>query len=1145
MFDKKLVSEGELTVMENIYSMQMTIEKHFENLAQHYPAVKELQSLWVLFKKRIEEDLIQSRGAFVHYSLHDGSHSRAIIQAIERFLGEGRICRLSATDTFMLLVCAYVHDCGMAQTFNKIYDVLGSEKFNDFLKNSWEKLGKLDEDEKWAVNNLLCYLEEGKNRIPLNDIYFSILLVVQLYLRPNHWNETAEIRKKYEGIFLGQIKNRFIYGHEGIVEICMCHGQSMDEVLRLPMWADGIVGDDYHPRFVAAMLRLGDLLDLDNGRFPTWFVSEIARKRSVIPKLSVLHFKKHEAISHLLITPEKIEVMAHCYSRPVETEEGENEQKREVDREKALKECYEVASLVSEWTTWLSEECQHLILHWYEIVQPHFGAPPSNLKVSIFVDGREYMAENRALQMKMSQERVMNLLEGTNIYQDSYVGIREMIQNAIDASLLQLWSDLLQNRYKSYGLSKAEVCKDCSLMIFMNKKKATIFENYDITVEVIKDKLRGKVFIVVKDRGIGITKEEVKYIADIGSSKVENKRFRELINTMPAWMKPSGVFGIGLQSVFQLTDCLEFYTRQHNEPECMISLYSYGKNLGKIEAREMPENKHGLYNDNVIPGTNVKIAIEPEKLLGSRENGKSRLKYYDPEFDTKDELDVIFAEICRACEEKIKENPIDYFNVFYQPMIIEEDGQVIPTQKIKCWRYSFINPDDSKKNRVKNEKTLQDFQNISEDGFSFNRNEAFFWDKNTSRCYFLTVRPCKIIKGKEKMEVSLPEKIPSLYNISYKFNNISDAGTIYEHGSSLDRLRAGLLNMKVLIFDDQPTKYMNIDRDWLREGAISEEELLAVRSEILQRWCEYFCSMEKQRKDSHANNVDIKKKINHLVGGEGKFFSLILLFYLNVPRNNFYNFIKPYLHYINSINCYLENENIPIKELWNPQKVFRATVPLEENEEKENVIHSKESEMLLQNISRLPHRLVHIEKIYKSGDALLYYFHLKNSEEVMAIEMDDEVRLRDYMKVFDEDLYYGSSVRFDSAIKKVFKPDKLYQNILIPCFPQTFWKGRNWENDLDFCINWYILSPFDQQTLNAFRKKINEKERDIDFLVESVMNSEQLEKCVLYIIKKRELKEQNEEKQMQDIKNTYKNFVKNFFTALYENKEMLLKQFKK
>ena len=40
---------------------------------------------------------------------------------------------------------------------------------------------------------------------------------------------------------------------------------------------------------------------------------------------------------------------------------------------------------------------------------------------------------------------------------------------------------------------------------------------------------------------------------------------------------------------------------------------------------------------------------------------------------------------------------------------------------------------------------------------------------------------------------------------------------------------------------------MNIDRDRLREGAVSEKELLEARTEMLKRWFIYFCNEEENK----------------------------------------------------------------------------------------------------------------------------------------------------------------------------------------------------------------------------------------------------------------------------------------------------------
>lgn len=597
-------------------NMPLTLEMHLSDLSLRDTASKELEGMYNLLKKRLENRLVNSRAVFVEYSLHDASHSRSIIHSIERFLGETRIQKLSATDTFMLLACAYAHDYGMIKTFNKIYELLGSEQFKEYLEKNEESSSILDKDDIEAIRNLLHHIREERPNVALDSLYLSIMHVIQLYLRPTHPEGVVNIKNEFEGLFSEHLKRRFVYGSEGITEICMCHGKDFDSLFEMAQHADGIIGDDFHPRFIAAMIRLGDLLDLDNDRFPEWFLKEALKEDTVISDLSILHARKHESITHLLITDQIIDIEAHCDS---------------------IESGFETAMLVSQWTDAIKEECEKLVLHWSNITQPDFGLPPGNVDVRIYVDNQEFSSVNQVLQMQMSQERVMDLLEGTSIYQNQYVGIRELLQNAVDASLIQMWIDIQQNRYKSLGISKDSIKKGTMKLAEFAKieKSNEIFGNYDITIELIKNLDKKRVEVVIKDRGVGISKEDLKYIADIGSSRENNTSRKKILNTMPAWLSPSGIFGIGLQSVFQLTECIEFYTRQHNLPERKIALFSYGKNRGRLVESVVPPNKDGLYYNNSIPGTNAKIIINPEKILSKP------LNHYDLEFDKGDQLDII------------------------------------------------------------------------------------------------------------------------------------------------------------------------------------------------------------------------------------------------------------------------------------------------------------------------------------------------------------------------------------------------------------------------------------------------------------------------------------------------------------------------
>lgn len=1138
---------------ERSYHMPVDLERHLENLAESYPKVKELHSLWLLLRKRIEEELTHCSSIFVNYSLHDGSHSRTVIQAVEQFLGEDRICRLSATDTFMLLACIYSHDYGMSQTFNKIYDILGSADFQIFLNKMAKNKQWMEKEDEQAIHNLLQYLGKEKANIPLNDLYYSIMLVVQLYLRPEHWKGVLGIKHDFEGLFQGHLKKRFICGAEGITEICMCHGQPIEHILKLSYHADGMAGDKYHPRFIASMLRLGDSLDLDNGRFPMWFVREAALNRNIIPRLSLLHFRKHEAISHLLITPEAIEITAHCVSEQTDGNE-ENRHKREVLEERARQESYEAASLVYEWTDGLTKECENIVMNWSRISPPDFGNPPAHPRVIIYVDGEEYISENRPLQMRMPHERVMKLLEGTSIYEERYVGIREMLQNAIDASLLQLWSNLLQNKYSFCGLSKNRAKEGLDLWDLLwnielknnknkNKKNWTsIFENYDITVEVIEDRLRNQVFVVVKDKGIGITKEEMKYIAEIGSSKEKNERIRKIMESMPAWLKPSGIFGIGLQSVFQMTDCIEFYTRQHNTPEQHILINSYGKNQGKIEFRELPPGDDETYYDNAVPGTNVKIAIDPDKFLSKE------FLYYDPEFDTGERLHMLFVEVAQACQNQIQEVRYDYFNIYYQSMTIKEDGTKVPNSpKPKCLRSSYIYP----KNFIKGcfGEHLQSFPEVTQEPYVFTANMAYCWDKNSNRCYFLKVKPCQITEKGEKNFVLLPERIPTVYSISYKFNKISDTEMVYAQRRLPKSLHAGFLNMDVLILDEQPDKYMNIDRDRLREGAIDEEELLTAQKEIMRRWCIDFCERNEKKQEQ-------EKKSNGLFADmKGILISLILLFYRNVPDDVFQRFIKSYKETVDSWNLYLETDAIPVSTLWNQENLFQTQAALpdkfikeivkEEEHLKKPLEKRKILDISIENIQRLPHRIVKIESIRRIGTNICYDLRLQSVRQTIeAIDMSEEMCLYDYMGAFDShDDNNPGGIKFDTLPKKVYKPDSRFENLLLHCFPRTFRKGRNMNGYLDHCIKTYILSPIDRKTAVMLGKGMEEDKDVWTEFKKNVMDSNQLKKCVAYIMKKRFADCDDKMEKEQEIRKDYERFLEQFYRILTKNKKLVMNQF--
>lgn len=1171
--------------------MPLTLEQHFKWLAEQYSDVQDLHSLWLLLRKDLEDRLPHSRSVFVHYSLHDATHSRSVIRAIERFLGDNRIRQLSATDTFMLLICAYAHDYGMAMTFNQIYDALGDRDFITFLEKQEKNFYMLGEEDVQAVKNLISYMKEKRTGCNLQELYFSIMVVIQTYLRPSHWKGVQRVWGDFKGLLEGHLNGRFIQGGEGIIEICEAHGKTFQDVLKMSVLADGIVGDNFHPRFIAAMLRLGDLLDLDNGRFPRWFVTEISNNRGVIPHLSELHYRKHEAISHLLVTPKRIEVCASCNG----SEEG-----------------YEVAGIVREWLEWLEKECADQIQHWSGITQPDFGRPPMITKSEITLDGKAYTSENQKLQMRMSQDRVMKLLEGTSIYQNQYVGIRELVQNAVDASLLQLWDDVTHNRYLSLGISKhghkiknnmdtfeeksETEKKEMSILELGQKELSGVFDNYPITIELIKDMVDQKVYITVKDKGTGITLQDAKYMSEIGASKERNSRIVEIMKEMPRWLKPSGVFGIGLQSVFQLTDRIEFYTRIPNEPERLITFYSYGRNHGNIEIREVQQNADGIFYDNSVPGTNVKIAVDPKKLLTNTRGGKAKgdhCLYYDTEFDLDDPLHAVYVELSSVIESELKRYPYNYFNIYFQAMIHEKEDK-LPAKKLKrrlnCSYFSPTKDNQETKDETKEkmiENTILPFYDTkthSATPFSFFKNKAYYIDEKSCRIYRFKIRLGKTITVENGMRFRLPNPVQNLYGFYYKFNPISDVQSIYSSTTKLHDVHAGFLYWNVNIMDDDPTKYLNIDRDRLREGAIMLEELDEVRKTVLEHWCghlirryhtlEKVCKKKNRQKQAELIRKEEedkfvpKKPFNIYQDMPRTLISLALLFYQNVSAERFREFIEPYKDYLEQENFILLGESIRVDQLWEEDVMFRSDIQYPEKwietvreyeSEPEKYMGTERDKVLhIETITRLPHRLMHMTMISlnQSGE-LGYYFYLgQASAAPCAIAMDYAARLHDYSNAIEPASSNKKEIEIDSLVNKVFKPNKHFPHLLVPRYPKAFKRGRNFSLPMDYSIRWYILSPFDREITRQLNSYIFKDDRMIKDIVSELKNkvdayktkSRQMEKCIQYVYKQSVKRAETagivlQENLEEIIRSEYSRFLIDCCRILIEQKKLIKNQF--
>lgn len=490
---------------------------------------------WEYDKKLLPSALGAVALMFPHYSLHDESHSLSIIDNITRIIGKEIISELSGTDLWLLLEAAYCHDLGMIVTAEKIEKVFKDGSFLEYYK-------KVSLDPSNPLYKYCQYFEvkDGKLVITslsnLLDVHDATKFLLSGFFRLQHGrNSKLAVLNPVDEIAISSpraIIPQRLYCLLG--DICMAHADNFDEVISLPQVEVGLGLDETHPRFIASLLRLGDVLDIDNPRFSETLIKTI----KALPKDSELHKEKHMSIRHLRIDTKKIEIIA-CCSNP------------------------KIAQVTQEWFNWISNEFKTQSLKWNDIVPVGLKCYLPNINY-LQTDIEGYITTNKNFKdcFTIDTPKALELLQGKNFYASKFDAIRELLQNSVDSTLLKYFIDNAEGNLPTspenlYNLAKAGYCIDVNI------------EERDSSV-----------FVSIKDRGIGLSSKRLSYLTHTGSSSKDVEK-RLTIDKMPEWMHPSGIFGIGFQSIFLLTPKVEIKTKDYATDEKMaLELYSPNSDMG-------------------------------------------------------------------------------------------------------------------------------------------------------------------------------------------------------------------------------------------------------------------------------------------------------------------------------------------------------------------------------------------------------------------------------------------------------------------------------------------------------------------------------------------------------------------------------------
>lgn len=179
----------------------------------------------------------------------------------------------------------------------------------------------------------------------------------------------------------------------------------------------------------------------------------------------------------------------------------------------------------------------------------------------------------------LDQQKILDLLTGHTLYNDTSVVLRELTQNALDAFRLQ-----------THILGKAP---DNDFDIFIK------WDSSDRT-------------LTITDRGTGMSQETiVNHLLKVGSSRYQDPQFREKFPNFSSISR----FGIGVLSAFMVSDDVQITTCNIEEPKARrISLRSvHGQYLIKLLDKVSDRDEIGVFPH----GTSVRLVIRPTADIGN------------------------------------------------------------------------------------------------------------------------------------------------------------------------------------------------------------------------------------------------------------------------------------------------------------------------------------------------------------------------------------------------------------------------------------------------------------------------------------------------------------------------------------------------
>jgi hypothetical protein len=508
--------------------------------------------------------------SFSNYTMHDMNHGLRVATYMEQLAFgingdyEIRISQFSPFEITLMILSSILHDIGMTIREEDIEQIKNSSTIKYTKSLTYQGVLKVcNNDEEEAIKEIIRRTHAAR---------IEEFMTYEFGVNKTKICDKLAIEGKY-------------YYSDDIVTICKSHGEDYSFLKKIRN--NGTKANyQYNSQYIAALLRIADYLDIDQQRTPMLWYSSMG-----INGFSKEEWEKHFVIQNTTKLKKYIDNKLQIYF------DGKSSN----------------AKIHRKYLAYI-DEIKNELENADELLNTTVTPEKYKFNVSTKIDdlvcteGFTYSD----LRLNLDYSSITNLLMGKNIYGDSKLGLRELIQNSIDACKLmkELYDDDDDLSYREPAIQVS-----CS---------------------------KNNNYVKIRDTGVGMTLDIVKkHFLNVGKSYYKSDDFK----FKSSQYQPIGQYGIGFLACFLLSNNVTVKTKYYNQAE-----------VSQIELEKNSE--YVVTTSQATPNfIGTEITLDYDKFMESFESFENIEKFLCLYFNT--EIEITLTDVDESKRVRIKNQQLD------------------------------------------------------------------------------------------------------------------------------------------------------------------------------------------------------------------------------------------------------------------------------------------------------------------------------------------------------------------------------------------------------------------------------------------------------------------------------------------------------